>query len=525
MNIFRQLTQVEIKKIIQNSKSTTCELDIIPTTKLKEHLEHFLPVITEIVNRSLTTGTFPGEWKNAVISPLLKKKGLPLELKNYRPISNLSFLSKVLEKAALQQVVNYVEESNFLPSYQSAYRQNHGVETSMIKMYSDLLQAVDQGKVCLVVMLDLSAAFDTVDIPILLKILRRDFSITGVPLNWLKSYLSGRSQRVVVNSSTSKCVDLQYGVPQGSCVGPVVFTLYIAALNKVVQKYSPELYGYADDHKIALAFYSGDSDNEAATKIELEKCLEDVVTWMSDHKLKMNNTKTEIIIYGTKQQLSKKGLHQLNVGGVIVNCVDTVRDLGVWMDSSLSFDLHITKKCQIASHQLHNLRAIRKNLSKKSAEVLVHGLIHSHLDFCNGLFAELPNIQINRLQKIQNRAARIVTRTAYDASVQPVLKSLHWLPVRARIMYKVIVLVFKSLKQTAPKYLSDMLNIQQSRYSLRSGDTLTLIVPRTRTKMAERSFTVVGPKWWNQLPNELKDTTCEEIFRRKLKTHLFRQFY
>lgn len=143
---------------------------MIPTKQLKEYLTQFVPVITKSLNVSLLSGVFPEEWKGAIIRPLLKKKGLPLELQNYRPVSNLAFLSKILEKAALNQITNHIEANNLLPSYQSAYRKYHGVETAMIKMYSDLLETIDKNQVSIVVMVDLSAAFDTIDIPFLIQI-------------------------------------------------------------------------------------------------------------------------------------------------------------------------------------------------------------------------------------------------------------------------------------------------------------------------------------------------------------------
>ena len=175
----------DILKLVNASKPTTCELDAIPTVRLKEHLSELTPVLTEIVNRSLLSGVFPDTWKSAVIKPLLKKKGLPLELPNYRPVSNLTFLSKILEKAALNQINDHIEANNLLPPYQRAYRKYHGVETAMLRMYNDLLENIDEGKVTIVVMLDLSAAFDTIDIPILIRILQDEFGIHGIPLKWI----------------------------------------------------------------------------------------------------------------------------------------------------------------------------------------------------------------------------------------------------------------------------------------------------------------------------------------------------
>ena len=293
------------------------------------------------MNQSLETGVFPQEWKSAVIRPLLKKKGLSLELHNYRPVSNLSFLSKILEKAALRQITEYIEANKLLPKYQSAYRKNHGVETATMKMYSDLLNAIDNSQVTIVVMIDLSAVFDTVDIPTVINILQNDFGIKYTPLKWVESYLTKRTVKVVIENSFSDTEHLKFGVPQGSCAGPVIFTMYIAALKNIGQKYNLELYGYADDHKTAFRIQAGDAQSETIVIKQLSECLQDIILWMNQKKLKMNNSKTEIILYGTKQQLAKVNISSVNVGGIDVKCVDHVRDLGVLMENNLSFDRHI----------------------------------------------------------------------------------------------------------------------------------------------------------------------------------------
>ena len=524
---FEPLSESDIKRLVFASKSSTCELDVIPTIQLKKYFAHFIAIVTEIVNQSLLTGVFPDDWKNAVIKPLLKKKGLPLELPNYRPVSNLTFLSKILEKAALNQINEYIEDNNLLPAYQSAYRKYHGVETAMVKMYHDLLENIENNKVTIVVMIDLSAAFDTIDVPILLELLQQDFGIQDTPLKWIESYLTNRTTSVIIDQSKSDSEPLRFGVPQGSCAGPVIFTLYISALNKVVEKYSAaSLYGYADDHKLALSIEAGNPSNVSSVLAQLDCCLNDIITWMTTHKLKMNQSKTEIIFYGTKQQLSKLNIEKVNVGGINVKCVDQVRDLGVIMTNTLSFDQHIQKKCQIANIQLRNLRTLRRHLTQESTETLVHGLVHSHIDFCNSLYTDIPAYQVNKLQRVQNHAARVVLNVSYHHPSAELLKRLHWLPVKARVMFKVLVLVFRVIAGTAPIYIKDMfVHKNTSRYRLRSQSDVNFHIPRRRTKLADRSLAVVGAKLWNNLPSSLKNIQCEVTFRARLKTHLFQQFH
>jgi hypothetical protein len=211
-------------------------------------------------------------------------------------------------------------------------------------MYHDLLRAVDNNQVTVVVMVDLSAAFNTIDIPIPITILENHFGIKGTHLNWIKSYLTNRSMKVTINNCCSETESLRYGVPQGSCAGPVIFTMYIAALNKVVQKYPADLYGYADDHKLAFKIQAGNLQHETSVLQQLGDCVKDVIEWMNRLKLKMNSSKTQVIKYVSKQQLSKINISSVDIGGCQIRCVDHVRDLGVHMISTLNFEDHIRKR-------------------------------------------------------------------------------------------------------------------------------------------------------------------------------------
>ena len=524
---FNMLNDSKVKQLVLGSKSTTCELDIIPTDKLKLYIDHFLPSLTNIINASLSSGIFPEAWKKAFVKPLIKKKGLSTVLKNYRPVSNLSFLSKIIEKAALEQIIEHVESNGLLPDYQSAYRKNRGVETTLIKMYDDILNAADNKCVSIVVMIDLSAAFDTVDIPILLSMLKMKFNIDGTPLKWIESYLTDRTMNVLVNGQLSETQKIKYGVPQGSCAGPVVFTLYIAALNLIVKNSCPGIiiYGYADDHKLSITCKAGNDISEMESTLALEKCLDDIITWMAKHKLKMNNDKTEVIAYGTKHQLNKLKIKSINVGGTEVKCVKSVRDLGVTFTNNIDLGKHIEQKCKTASFYLRNIKRIRHYLSTSATHILVHGLVNSHLDFCNGLFIDLPQYQLKKLQTIQNRTARVLCGVKFDHSPEPLLRSLHWLPVRARIQFKILTLVHKCLHGSAPAYLRNLLKVRVINRRVRSSDENMLYIPRTNTQLAERSFRVAGPKLWNTLPACLRSVVREDRFRSDLKTHLYRQFY
>ena len=195
---FRAVSQGEIRRLLGKAKPTTCVLDTISTKLLKAHQDAFLPLVTMLINLSLTTGVFPNTWKRTIVRPLLKKSGLETVFKNYRPVSNLNFISKLLEATVLTQLQDHLYSQKLLPHYQSSYRANFSTETLLVKLVDDILNGMELQEVTALVALDLSAAFDTVDHDLLLVILKSHFGVDGIPLAWIKSYLDHRSFQVQV---------------------------------------------------------------------------------------------------------------------------------------------------------------------------------------------------------------------------------------------------------------------------------------------------------------------------------------
>ena len=206
---------------------------------VKECLDELLPVVASI--HCLSSGIFPNGWKEALIIPLLKNQlTLDLAFGNFRPISNLQFVSKLTEKAVFNQAHSYLVSNDLFPLCQSSYRKYHSTETALLKVKHDILMNMNNQEVTLLVLLDLSAAFDTVDHSILLERLQADFGIFGTVLSWFSSYFSGRSQKVVIDGVYSKKIDLSFSVPQGSCLGPLLFILYTSKLFKIIESRLPK---------------------------------------------------------------------------------------------------------------------------------------------------------------------------------------------------------------------------------------------------------------------------------------------
>ena len=357
----------------------------MPTSLFVGCLHVLLPVIRRIVNSSLFSGYFPGEWKDALVNPLLKKAGLDSVFKNLRPLSNLQFLSKLTERVVFDQTYNHMMDLGLYPPLQCAYRKCHCTETALLKVQNDILMNMNRQHVTLLVLLDLSGAFDTMDHKILLHRLQSSFGITGMALKWFKSYLSDRSQRVFLDGCLSESYKLPHGVPQGSCLGPLLFTIYSSKLFEVIKDHLPVAHAYADDTQLYLSFKPDTTSSRSDAIEAMELCIKAIRAWMITDKLKLNDDKTEFLIIGTRQ----------SVGDVSVALVAVARNLGTWFDTSLSLLTHITKTCKAAFYHLHNIRRIGKFLTVESTKVLVHAFIMGRINYCNSLLHGLPTTHIN----------------------------------------------------------------------------------------------------------------------------------
>jgi len=522
---FSEVSESYVSKLLQNCSSASCDLDPVPTKIVKSVSATLLPSITRLINLSITTGEFLESWKRAVVCPLLKKPTLPPELNNLRPVSNLQFISKLVEKVVANQVLQHCNRHCPLPVFQSAYRQHYSTETALLKIHSEIMQSIDKQNVVLMVLLDLSSAFDTVDHSILVNILEHDFGIKNTALNWFINYLGSRSQFVSLDGVYSDEIPVEHGVPQGSCLGPLCFTLYTASLFKVISTHLDTGFAYADDTQLIHSFKPRHTTTEVDAFNLMQNCISDIRDWMAAHKLKLNDSKTEFIILGTPVQLTKVVNRSIKVGDAFIASCDQVRNLGVIFDKHMKMDKHISKVCKTGFYYIFNLKKIRKHMSSKTMSTLVHSFIHSHLDYCNSLLYGISGYLIQRLQRLQNSAARLVV-DCYDFNTPSlsIVHSLHWLPVEFRIKFKVLLLVYKCIHDMAPSYLSDDLSFQvNTRYTLRSSNTLTLTVPRTKLKTyGDRAFPSAGPKLWNGLPISVRGSPTLDQFKSCLKTHFFR---
>ena len=521
---FDLVSSEDIHSLIMASPNKSCLLDPLPVWLIKENISILLPYITSIVNSSLNTGIFPSTLKEAVLVPLLKKTNLDRNVfSNYRPVSNVPFFSKIIEKVVLGQLKNHLDSLDLHDEYQSAYRKYHSTETALVRLKNDILLGIDQKKAVFVVILDLSSAFDLVDHAILTHRMQTQFRLAGSVIQWLTSFLLNRNFKCKVASELSSIYSIDCGVPQGSVLGPQLFSCYIEPVSHIIKQYNIQYHMYADD--ITLYSFADPNDPRAVNDalLTLSNCVQEVQRWMESNMLKLNYDKTEFIVFSSPRMKHLLSDVTLKVSdSVSLSPGTSVKILGVTFDSVMKMDQHITSLCRSLHYHLSNISRIRPYINKEACEHAVRTLISTRLDYANSLLFRIRSLDMQRLQRVQNRAAKLVFRVGKREHVTPLLHQLHWLPVDKRIIFKILMLVYKCLYYNSPTYLCTLMAQRISRPGLRSSsDTSILQIPRFNTSFGENAFMSCAPKLWNALPLPIRQAPSLESFKKYLKTHLF----
>ena len=326
---FEPVTEQEISKLLSTSPSKSCCLDPIPTWLLKRISAHIAPIICYLCNLSLSSGTFPPVLKHALVFPRIKKPTLnPEVVNNYRPISNLPYISKLVERVVARRFKSHAEAQGLFPAQQSAYRPFRSTESAIICVHNDLVHAIDDRKATLLVLLDLSAAFDTVDHEILLSILETRFAIQCTALDWLRSYLTGRTQVFVYADKQTVSYPVLCSVPQGSVFGPLGFISYTEDIVNVTEQHKVSSHLYADDTQL---YATTEPDDVSSVRRQLGACTADVAQWCASRRLQLNADKTDAVWIASRASLNKVKSQDssLVMGAETVTPVDVVRNLGV----------------------------------------------------------------------------------------------------------------------------------------------------------------------------------------------------
>ena len=385
LSTFSPCTDNELMDIIKASGIKLSPTDILPGPLMNNSIDTLLPYLTRLVNLSLASGSFDG-LKDAVVRPLFKNGSTDYnDFSSYRPVSNLSFLSKLVERVVLSRLQRHMNSINYNCNTQFGYKKYHGTETLLLKLVNDLLVGLDSKSGVVLVLIDLSAAFDTVDHNKLLNILAKQLNIQGTALKWFKSYLKGRTQRVIIDNPLSEPLELQFGVPQGSVLGPILFNIYITSLSDVFCNAGFQTLSYADDNSGYQAFSL--SSASRSLNVSVPQLLNDISNWMQNYYLQLNEDKTKIIVFGSRFFKSNLSINEVTTyNNEIISIVDQVKYLGVYLDDRLSMKGHINKITSQCYLNLSKIKSIRSFLSQQQCELLINATVTSRIDYSNALY-------------------------------------------------------------------------------------------------------------------------------------------
>ena len=505
----------EVGNIIKSHGLKCSPIDPVPADLISPNLDIFIPLWVDIVNLSMESGSMDG-LKTGVLNPLIKELNSWTDtenFKNYRPVTNLVLISKLVERVVKIRLEDHMIKNKLVTTKNYAYRKDHSTELLLLKVVNDLYKSFDMNMPSVVVLLDLSAAFDTVDHKKLLLILEKEIGIAGTALRWFESFLQGRTQTVKIGPVYSEIVELLYGLAQGSVLGPILFKIYIRSLYQYVDPTSFRIEGFADDHQLIKQFLI--CFQHKALGDEIVNCLNHITVWMNEFFLKLNPTKTKILVIAPPSIQPEIVIRGVFLDKKCIRFVQSAKNLGVVLDDELSFNVHINNIVKSSFMVIKRLSQIKGYLSTDQLQQMISSDVFSKLDYCNSLFYGIKSSLIKKMQYVQNCAARLVSKTRIPSgSLDKYMMDLHWLKVKYRPYYKILLIVHNCWQKNAPDEILQLIESGPSQRTLHLRET------SFNNKYGCRAFSHVGPKLWNLLPMTIRCEDDTEKFKKKLKSFL-----
>ena len=505
---FTAVNEIVVNDIIRSLRNTkSVGLDDISIFVLKLCAREIAPSITYLINFSLKSGIFPKQWKLAKIIPI-HKSGDKESPSNYRPISILPCVSKILERIVQRQILAYLHKNNILSPAQSGFRPKHSTVTTLLKVTDDWLHAIDKKEYTGAVFVDLKKAFDTVDCDIIIKKLNR-IGINGMSSAWIKSYMSDRVCRTLVNNELSSESNITCGVPQGSLLGPLLFIIYLNDLVNCVKSCQVQL--YADD---TVLYFSHPSIHNVETALQAD--LEKVNDWMSQNKLTVNHQKTVCMLFGSKVMLSKQNVLSISLQDSPLKQVRQFKYLGLICDENLDWNIHIDNMLQKIGKMVGFMGRLRRSLNESVVNLLYKSLILPYFDYGDIVYGSTFKRHTDRLQKLQNRAGRIILRIKPMShfSVAEMHNALNWNLLDKRRHDHSLIFMYKITNNLTPEYLRNEFEAVTHSHSSRLGERFYL--PKPRTEYLKKSFKYRCAKAYNELPVDIKSSSTLRAFRSKI---------
>ena len=498
-----------LKGLGENSNSDVLGFD---SKLLCYSAEVIAPYITKMINLSFQEGYVVDDWKISKVTPVFKGGDDKFSKTNYRPISVISHVAKVVEKVVQRQIMNYLIDYDLICVDQSAYRKYHNTQTSLHKCTEDWIDNICDKEYTAVCFLDISKCFDTIDHKILLTKLSR-YGINDLEALWFSSYLRNRSQFVKCNGEISSKCYVPIGVPQGSVLGPILFSLFVNDISSHVYPCNVNL--YADD---TLLYCTGHDVTEATEKLQVS--LNEVSKWYNGNRLALNAKKSQCMVIASKYQTRNECTLNVSLNNTIIEQVNNVKYLGVIIDNNLTWNDHVSMLCKNLSFKVSQLSRSRNVVTKEMMLTIYNSIIQPTIDYAITVWGHTTMTNISKIQRLQNLSARIIMNNFDYINVRGIdlVKELKWMNVLERIKYFEQLLMFKCIHGMAPDYLCDQvtMNIDIRNVVTRSHD-MNMHVPFPKNEFAKKSVFYSGAKNWNSLSTENKTVTSIECFKRKLK--------
>lgn len=511
----------DIIKIISSINSSAIGHDELGREMLLLILNSAVDVITHIINYSIFTGVFPSSWRKAFVIPLPKINN-PCSLSHFRPISILPFLSKVLEAVVHKQLSSYVFTNSLLSPFQSGFRSGHSTTTALLKVVEDIRQGMELSQFTILVLIDFSNAFNAVDHDLLLATLTY-LGSSQKSSEWFSSYLRDRHQAIRKDHLVSDWCTLDAGVPQGGILSPLLFSLFI---NLITSKLRCSYHLYADD----LQIYTQASLDDLNTAIALiNDDLNYINDWSSRFGISVNPSKCQAIIVGSKRrlvQLKSDSIAPISFNGVCIPLSDWVRNLGICVDSSLSWNVHLAEVSRKVTNTLRALYRFKHFLPVGTKKLLVQALVLPVIDYGDACFTNFSQDALNKLERLINNGIRFIFGLRKYDHISPYRRQLNWLPIRQRRSLRVLCTLYSILfEQHTPQYLKCKFSFICPRpgCQLRTSRSLSLSTPAFHTDFMSNSFALQAIRLWNSLPLKIRQAPSKHAFKGMLRKHLLSQ--
>lgn len=513
---FHLVTYEELNQIIYSMPNKGSPNEIT-AQMIKENIDEMLPYLINIINSSLESGVVPNKLKMSTIIPIRKKPNT-IQIDEFRPINTLPTESKLVEKIVTNQLEKFISEGEILIREQSAFRKNHGCESAIQYTIEEWKNSIDENLCTAVVFLDLKRAFETISRERLLDKLCK-CGIGGRVYKWFKNYLTDRKQIVKIGDTYSDEKDINYGVPQGSVLGPLLFVLYMNDIGDVI-KYC-RFHLFADD---MLLFIVGKDKCEMERRINED--LQHIWGWLNTNKLKINVKKTKAMVIGTRSCLrSMIGNNGLNIEieGQQIEIVERFKYLGVIIDPELKFNQHVDYVCKKISKKLGVLRRCSGYLSLWSRKLVYNTIVLPHFNYMSSILYLANKTDKRRLQLLQNRGMRAILKCSRYTSVRNMLGRLQWLKVDDLLEVAVMKFVHKCKLKEQPEYCVEKLTTfnQVHGYHTRHGGDF--IVGHKNKKQSQNSVFYRALLTYNKLPQKLKECKNMKTFKNEIMIYYDRK--